>query len=246
MESEFSGESKALRKYWGSVREEWVQLDYEKSFGFKTCSRRLIKRLDSVRNSLEVGFGDGRWIKFLRGQGIDAYGIDILEDSAISLGKEGFSPVVADARNIPFKSNFFDLTFSFGVIEHFEGTERAIEEHVRVTKPGGKIIISVPHLLSPFTVLWAIVHMRKGTFRERPATFGKRYTQKRFRKMLEEYDVENIFIEPFLFRKFRFMKSPTFRKLVQLPLINRVARLMWDKISSKYGWMIWAEMNKKK
>ena len=221
-------ESEQLREYWESRRKEWEKSEHESSFGYRVYRERMLKRLDSVKTSLEIGFGDGRWIKFLKNQGVDAFGIDIMENAALILKKEGFAPVVADARFVPFKDDTFDLTFSFGVVEHFEGTEEAVTEHVRVTKPGGKIIITVPYLFSPFTVYWMLMHVKRGTFSERPASFGKRYSKREFRMILEKADVENVKVESFVF------PIPKFRKIYhENPILNR------------FGWMIWTEMTKK-
>ena len=130
-----------MLKYWNTQRKIWNE---EERGGrtFKIYSMRLSSALANVTKSLEVGFGDGRWIKYLTDNGIKAYGIDILKKSVEKLKKEGYNVSVADARQLPFSDNTFDLTFSFGVIEHFEGTKKAAEEHIRVTKPNGKIIIT--------------------------------------------------------------------------------------------------------
>ncbi len=217
-----------LKRYWETMRLQWAQGEYEKAHTYRVHELRLLKRLNSVRTSLEVGFGDGRWIKLLKAHGVDAYGIDILENAALQLKGEGFSPVVADARRLPIKENLFDLVYSFGVVEHFEGTEKAIEEHIRVAKPGGKVIVTVPHLYSPLTLYWAAFHIKRGTFKERPATFGKRFTHKELREILERFEVENISIEPFLFS------------------IPRVKKIHFESpLLEKLGLMLWAEMTKK-
>ena len=214
-----------LKEYWETVRQKWEKSDHEKGIGYKTYEVRLLSGVDTVGTALEVGFGDGRWIKFLRGEGIAAYGIDILENAALQLRKEGFSPVIADARVIPFKEDTFDLTYSFGVVEHFADTEKAIEEHVRVTKPGGKVIITVPHLLSPYTVHWMFIHVKRGTFKDRPATFGKRYTRKGLRKILEKVHVKTVKIEPF------FFPIPGFRRIYHENFIlNRIGLMLWAEM----------------
>lgn len=223
MKSTDQDETKALREYWEGMRLKWVESPYEKEFGYRTYKKRLLKSLDSTRTALEIGFGDGRWIEFLKTRGVTAYGIDILENAAFHVKNE-FSPVVADARFIPFKENIFDLTYSFGVVEHFEDTEKAIKEHIRVTKPGGKIIITVPYLISPHTVYLMLIHMKRGTFKRRPATFGKRYTLGGFRKILQKFDVISIKIDPFLF------PIPKFKVYHENPLLDRVGSMIWAEM----------------
>ncbi len=218
-------ETKILKEYWERLRPQWETPHYKKAASYRAYATRLLEKIEGVETSLEVGFGDGRWMNLLQRKGIHAYGIDLLESTALQLRKEGFSPVIADARVIPFKDDTFDLTYSFGVVEHFEGTEKAIEEHVRVTKPGKKIIITVPYLFSPLTVYWMVLHMKRGTFKDRPATFGKRYTRKNLRKILEKVDVKDIKIDPFLF------SMPKARKIYcENPLLNKIGLMLWAEM----------------
>lgn len=218
-------EARTLKEYWERLRPQWETPHYEKAAMYRAYAARLLKIVDDVETSLEVGFGDGRWMMLLRERGIDAYGIDLLESTALRLKKEGFAPVVADARQLPFKDDTFDLTYSFGVVEHFEGTEKAIGEHVRVTKPGKMIVITVPYVYSPLTVYWMILHVKRGTFKDRPATFGKRYTRKTLREILEKADVKDIRIDPFLF------SIPKARKIYcENPLLNRVGLMLWAEM----------------
>ncbi|MGC1121732.1 MAG: class I SAM-dependent methyltransferase [Candidatus Methanofastidiosia archaeon] len=227
MEAESHDNWQILEAYWEGVREKWERTEQEGGFGYRTYKKRLETVLEGVATSLEIGFGDGRWTRFLREQGIDAYGIDMLENAAKNLKKQGFSPVVADARKLPFKNNIFDLTYSFGVVEHFEGTEKAILEHIRVTKPGGKIVITVPYLLSPHTLYWMFLHMKRGTFKHRPATFGKRYTRGALMRILEHFEVEIHRIDPFFF---------------PLPGLRRIYHD--NPVLERMGLMLWAEMTK--
>jgi SAM-dependent methyltransferase len=57
---------------------------------------------------------------------------------------------VGDVRDLPFGDASFDLIYSMGTIEHFDETERAVEEIARVLKPGGRAIVGVPNRYDPF------------------------------------------------------------------------------------------------
>jgi SAM-dependent methyltransferase len=57
---------------------------------------------------------------------------------------------VADVRDLPFADSSFDAIYSMGTIEHFDETERAVQEIARVLKPGGRAIIGVPNRHDPF------------------------------------------------------------------------------------------------
>ncbi len=57
---------------------------------------------------------------------------------------------VADAENLPYADNTFDLVYSWGVIHHSPDTPQCLSEIVRVTKPGGVIKIMIYNRRSLF------------------------------------------------------------------------------------------------
>jgi len=121
----------------------------------------------SSNRILEVGIGLGRMTKILKKNNVQAdfVGIDITKN----VQRSGVKGIIGDARNLPFSNNHFDLTYSLGVVEHFPETRMAISEHARVTKPGGHIIVTTPHLalLTPIRYLLYLFKDRKhGSFEE--------------------------------------------------------------------------------
>ena len=48
--------------------------------------------------------------------------------------------ILADATNLPFKSETFDISINYGAVNGFDDPESALKEMVRVTKKGGKIL----------------------------------------------------------------------------------------------------------
>ena len=66
-----------------------------------------------------------------------------------------------DAENLPFKDNYFDIVYSWGVIHHSEDTEQVVKEIYRILKPGGHFLISdiiseieVPEIMKNNKELW--------------------------------------------------------------------------------------------
>ncbi|HKO18491.1 MAG TPA: class I SAM-dependent methyltransferase [Acidobacteriaceae bacterium] len=55
---------------------------------------------------------------------------------------------VADAEQLPFSDNSFDLVYSWGVLHHSPNTARAIGEVLRVLRPGGTARIMIYHKYS--------------------------------------------------------------------------------------------------
>ena len=58
-----------------------------------------------------------------------------------------------DILDLSFPTDRFDLTFCFGVLMHIPGVERALSELVRVTKPGGYVVLEEINVHSPETLL---------------------------------------------------------------------------------------------
>ena len=78
-----------------------------------------------------------------------------LEDQAIrgrwlptarTLGLAGYSVEFQDAQRLSYANNSFDLAYSISVLEHIpgDGDRLAIEEMLRVVRPGGEVVIEVP------------------------------------------------------------------------------------------------------
>lgn len=62
------------------------------------------------------------------------------------MGKAVFA--VQDARRLSYCDNCFDVVYAMSVVEHVEGTDgdqEAIREMMRVLKPGGYCVVSVPY-----------------------------------------------------------------------------------------------------
>jgi ubiquinone/menaquinone biosynthesis C-methylase UbiE len=96
---------------------------------------------------LEVGFGAGTdFIQWLRA-GAMVSGVDLTPEALENVRHRIAAYAlpapeeirVADAENLPFATNTFDLGYSFGVLHHTPDTGRALRELVRVVKPGGQI-----------------------------------------------------------------------------------------------------------
>jgi SAM-dependent methyltransferase len=105
---------------------------------------------------LEIGVGLGLdFVRFARA-GARAVGVDLTEaavdSTAMLLELEGLEAEVrtADAENLPFAAESFDVVYSWGVLHHTADTGRAIEEARRVLRAGGEARIMLYALDSPF------------------------------------------------------------------------------------------------
>lgn len=110
---------------------------------------RFEQYLNSNKKVLEIGVGLGSDHQKWAESGVELYGIDLTE-RAISWTKqrmELFGLIsnlqVADAENIPFGDNYFDIVYSWGVIMASPDTKKVIDEIYRILKPNGEAIIMI-------------------------------------------------------------------------------------------------------
>ncbi len=103
---------------------------------------------------LDFGCGNGRLLEILKDKDVDYYGVDISEN-LIAIARDRYPQFAAHiAKNsaepkLNFPDNFFDVVISIAVFHHSPSAHYRLalaEELYRVTKPGGKIIVTVWNL----------------------------------------------------------------------------------------------------
>lgn len=145
------------------VRRYYSRNDVITNWGDKVNRMPLAKsELDHVVNELidysgkkilDVGTGGGRFALSLAKCG-DIYGVDLsLEMLRAFVNKaeqEQVRAVVyqADAENLPFKKETFDIALCMATITVCPNPEKVILEMNRVLKPGGIIVVSITNKLS--------------------------------------------------------------------------------------------------
>lgn len=100
---------------------------------------------------LEIGCGLGTDGAQFAEAGADYTGVD-LTDAAVDLARRRFELFglsgkfqTADAENLDFPSESFDLVYSHGVLHHTPETAKAIREIHRVLRPGGRAVVMLYH-----------------------------------------------------------------------------------------------------
>ena len=126
-------------------------------------------RLKSGDRVLDAGCGGGRHVcEAFRIKGVDVVGIDLnwedLCKTATTLylmhcqnGGDQRRCLIsrADVARLPFKDGAFDAVICSEVLEHIPDNRKAVRELVRVLRPGGELVISVPRYL-PERICWAL------------------------------------------------------------------------------------------
>lgn len=104
---------------------------------------------------LDAGCGDGWYSALMQEEGAQVHGTDF-SGKAISFAELILPKVtfkVGSLLELPYEDDFFDVVFSFQVLEHIPPADLplAIKEVARVLKPGGIFIPSVPTVIRPMS-----------------------------------------------------------------------------------------------
>jgi len=121
----------------------------------------IMERLNlKYKNILDIGCGSGSFSLALKKAGkiSNAYLIDYslpalhLAKSVYEYFDEECELIRGDARNLPFNDDSFHLSFSTGLLEHFDASsqETIVKEHCRVAKD---IICQVPVSSVPYRIM---------------------------------------------------------------------------------------------
>jgi SAM-dependent methyltransferase len=144
--------------------------------GRRAVLGRILRQLAAAPRLriLDIGFGTGAMLRFLADYG-DAIGMD-LSIEAIRFARQrcDLPMVVGDVGHIPLRAGAVDLVTAFDIIEHVEDDAAALGDLVRVCRPGGHLLLTVP----AFPFLWGnqdvVSHHRR------------RYTLRALRARVEE------------------------------------------------------------
>ncbi|NLE49903.1 MAG: class I SAM-dependent methyltransferase [Chloroflexi bacterium] len=110
--------------------------------------------------------------------------------------------VVAAAEAIPYRSNVFDLVISNEVIEHVGDDRAAVEEMVRVLRPGGRIVLFCPNRWYPVEQHgWyrrgeyrfgniPLINYLPDRWRDRLAPHVRTYTARKLRRLFDGLPVK--------------------------------------------------------
>lgn len=154
-----------IKNYWNHypVGENFVEYSNGGIEFFKTYDEfryrtegHILNELDKIdfhnKDVLEIGIGQAADAMQIVQRGANYHGIDLTETSVGRI-KERFQIFnvaykevqVANAEQIPYNDDTFDIVYSHGVIHHSPNIEKIVDEIYRVLKPGGQAVIMLYH-----------------------------------------------------------------------------------------------------
>ena len=158
-------------------------------------------RLEGCR-ILDVGCGIGTYVERLSKLSSRVHGIDV-DQQRIRAGRDrGLSLVAGTAEELPFDDNSIDVVLLNEVIEHVRDDRQALNESLRVLRPGGDVVIFAPNRLYPFEThgayfggrfvfrLIPLVNYLPDSLRDRFCPHVRAYYRSDIRRLLEGLPTE--------------------------------------------------------
>ena len=146
---------------------------------------------NNLKEILDVGCGTGQLVKYLRDHNYHVRGCDSSKEAikkARQINSHG-SIVMADATDLPFKNQTFDLISCVSTIEHLTKNQAKLflQEAFRVLKTGGFIFLVTPNFNAPLRFLQG-----PRWFAHQDPTHITFYTPQTLAGLLKKYSFTNI------------------------------------------------------
>ena len=148
----FSKRTELMRSVYAKFYTPLTNLMFLPCGGVKKARKEVLDELEVKPGDkiLETGIGTGDNIIYMNGlmDQIDFYGLDNQVrmvkacESNLKKWKQSAYLCRANAEYLPFQNDSFDVVFHLGAINLFEDKKHAIDEMIRVAKPGTKIVIA--------------------------------------------------------------------------------------------------------
>lgn len=113
----------------------------------------------------DVGCGTGSLWPFVAPRFDRCIGVDVVRYEGLP-GAIDFRPADLDAIELPIETDAADVTVAAEVIEHLENPRAFVRELARVTRPGGRVIVSTPNQLSLLSLLTLLAKGQFSAFQE--------------------------------------------------------------------------------
>ena len=173
----------------GVAEQPWPVALFDKSVLKQTKLKEITQALGATDQltCLDIGSDNGVISYFLRKRGGTWKSADLDEEAIRSIRELVTGDVYRiDGRRTPFRDNEFDRVVIVDFLEHIESDREFINEMLRVIKPGGALIINVPHIKNSLLRRFRIAigqtdekhgHVRPGyTSTELAGLLGDRFT----------------------------------------------------------------------
>jgi SAM-dependent methyltransferase len=166
------------------------------------------RRLDMIRrwvnlegHILDNGCGLGTYLRAFGRYDNRRFGLEVELERAVQAQAHAHGVVQGVGERLPFAAGTFDFVFSNEVIEHVDDDGLYAAEMVRVTRPGGRILIFCPNRWYPVEqhgIFWRgrylfgnipLVNYLPNPLRNRLAPHVRAYTGRQLRRLFDDLPV---------------------------------------------------------
>lgn len=141
--------------------------------------------------ALDAGCGTGIYTRRLAERGVEVVGVDIDPEMVAATRlkvPDAKSVIEADVTALPFPDDSFDLSLAVTLLCFVGCPERAVGELVRVTRPGGRVILAELNHWSLWAA-WRRVRARRGSRIWREARF---FSPRQLARLLRDAGAEPV------------------------------------------------------
>lgn len=120
----------------------WAKNYFEASHRDDAFKARWLAAAGSWDNKIvvEIGCGPGNVYATLGGSPRLLIGVDVSRGALEMARQVGYTPLLADAHNLPFISGFADIVAANAVVHHCDDMPKVLAEAARLVRPGGVLI----------------------------------------------------------------------------------------------------------
>ena len=170
---------------------------------------------------LEIGCGNGDFLRVFKEIGLDCKGVDISEYSVNTLKELDVKKCDISKDKLPYDDETFDIVYHKSLIEHLVNPSNLMSESIRVLRSGGKIVILTPDWKSQINTFYD------------DFTHVKPYTKDSVERLLDLCGFENIMTEKFyqlpVLWKYKFLRifGTLLQAFCSVEMARRMGRVRW-------------------
>lgn len=202
-----------------------------RKLGFWEESGEAAKLIPSKKGDviLDLGCGNGVSTNYIRGKVV--VGVDLSENEMVR-AKRRFPDrnyLVADAANLPFKSDIFDVVIAINLLHHIKNSKAVLKEIYRILKKDGRLLTVDPNLYNPVGFIGRGLYRALGLKKIFPAfpqfALGeeeRQFTKKGYYTLFRTSPFKEFSIRPHRIERLMFFSTILFPTLINAPFYEQL------------------------
>lgn len=141
--------------FYNEISKDWLNIMnvYEVNKRLDIVFKKILTQDITNKSFLDVGCGIGLFSEQAFKKGAKVTSLDVGAELMEEVKKRCVSKrVIGSVLELPFEDNTFDIVLATEVLEHTPNPKKGFLEILRVTKPGGIAIVTLPNKVWKFSV----------------------------------------------------------------------------------------------